>query len=150
MRDYEKYISRQMRRGMSRQELNVSWLKKNEMDIKRQVQELRDNIRNNWTTTGQELSKEIRQFWPTSRPQSPARPPTLQTVQNGDSSLSAVKSPTQPTQPTQPTTPNAERDLITGYTLGLVGGIRSWVSRLSHGNEESLDRYAMLVADTLP
>lgn len=122
VRDYEKYISRQMRRGMSRQELNVSWIKKNEMDIKRQVTELRDNIRNNWSTTGQELGKEIRQLWPASRPQSPARLPAIQTVQNGDQNLNAPRSPTQPT------TPGAERDLVTGYTLGLIGGVRSWVS----------------------
>ncbi|CAI4212251.1 unnamed protein product [Parascedosporium putredinis] len=73
VRDYEKYLARQFRRGASRQELNVSWLKKNEMDLKRHVQDLRENIRTNWSTTGQELSRELRQFWPASRPQSPAR-----------------------------------------------------------------------------
>merc|ERR1711939_1053579 len=73
VRDYEKYIARQFKRGTSRQELNVSWLKKNEMDLKRHVQDLRENITNNWTTTGQELGRELKQFWPTSRPQSPAR-----------------------------------------------------------------------------
>jgi choline-phosphate cytidylyltransferase len=43
------------------------------MDLKRHVQELRENITNNWTSTGQELSRELRQIWPVSRPQSPAR-----------------------------------------------------------------------------
>ncbi|KAJ2903563.1 putative choline-phosphate cytidylyltransferase [Zalerion maritima] len=121
VRDYEKYIARQIRRGMSRQELNVSWLKKNEMDIKRQVNELRDNIRTNWSTTGQELGREIKQFWPASRPQSPARVPAIQTVQNGEQSLNVPRSPTQPT------TPGADRDLITGYTLGLIGSVRGWM-----------------------
>src|ERR1700712_3113029 len=73
VRDYEKYIARQLKRGTSRQELNVSWLKKNEIDLKRHVQEIRKNIQSNWATTGQELSKELKQFWPVSRPQSPAR-----------------------------------------------------------------------------
>ncbi|KAH8670815.1 hypothetical protein BX600DRAFT_433969 [Xylariales sp. PMI_506] len=134
VRDYEKYITRQFRRGASRQELNVSWLKKNELDLKRHVQELRDNIRSNWTTTGQELSKELRQFWPASRPQSPAplgrftQPATPST--NGDTSLreavalaSAMKSPTTPGE--RP----AGNEFITGYALGLVGGVRSWMTK---------------------
>ncbi|KAJ0146631.1 putative choline-phosphate cytidylyltransferase, partial [Colletotrichum tanaceti] len=82
VRDYEKYIARQFKRGTSRQELNVSWIKKNELDLKRHVQELRDNIRTNWSTTGQELSRELRQFWPASRPQSPAPSARTSYIQN--------------------------------------------------------------------
>lgn len=147
VRDYEKYIARQLKRGTSRQELNVSWLKKNELDLKRHVQDLRDNIRSNWATTGQELSKELRQFWPASRPpsrpQSPARSAFFNSA-NGDnptspggSSLAAPKSPTLPSgggssgnslmDRSRSTTTNAN-DFITGYTLGLIGGVRSWVS----------------------
>ncbi|KAF7846125.1 hypothetical protein BT93_L5216, partial [Corymbia citriodora subsp. variegata] len=76
VRDYEAYISRQLKRGTTRQELNISWLKKNELDIKRHVNEIRDTIRTNWTTTGQELGKELRQFWQPSRQNSPARTST--------------------------------------------------------------------------
>lgn len=135
VRDYEKYIARQLNRGTSRQELNVSWLKKNELDLKRHVQELRDNIRSNWTTTGQELSKELRQYWPASRPQSPARAAFLSP--NGD----VPTSPLGPNPPSaMPRSPSAQgigertgnnvNDFITGYTLGLIGGVRSWVSSL--------------------
>ncbi|KAI5280436.1 hypothetical protein KEM54_003720, partial [Ascosphaera aggregata] len=70
VRDYDKYISRQLQRGTTRQELNVSWLKKNELEIKRHVSELRDTIKNNWTNT-QELGKELRSLWQSSRPNSP-------------------------------------------------------------------------------
>ncbi|KAA8574533.1 hypothetical protein EYC84_005985 [Monilinia fructicola] len=59
--------------GTTRQELNVSWLKKNELDLKRHVAEMREAIRTNWSTTGQELGKELKQFWQSSRPGSPAR-----------------------------------------------------------------------------
>lgn len=81
------------------------------MDIKRHVQELRENITNNWTSTGQELSRELRQYWPASRPQSPAR------FTNGSDLARS------------PTTPGAtnSKEFITGYSLGLVGGVRSWV-----------------------
>ncbi|KAI1327224.1 hypothetical protein F5Y16DRAFT_372390 [Xylariaceae sp. FL0255] len=137
VRDYEKYISRQLKRGTSRQELNVSWLKKNEIDLKRHVQDLRDNIRSNWTTTGQELSRELRQFWPASRPQSPApggRFNFPSTPSNGDASLreaamaaASARSPTTP-GPAGERTP-APNDFITGYTLGLIGGVRSWMTK---------------------
>ncbi|RYP49372.1 hypothetical protein DL768_004932 [Monosporascus sp. mg162] len=120
VRDYEKYIARQLKRGTSRQELNVSWLKKNELDLKRHVQEIRDNIRANWTTTGQELTRELRQYWPASRPQSPAP------------LRGAVPSTPVPNGAKSPTTPAGERapnDFMTGYTLGLIGGVRSWMTK---------------------
>lgn len=156
VRDYEKYIARQLKRGTSRQELNVSWLKKNELDLKRHVQELRDNIRTNWSTTGQELGKELRQFWPSSRPQSPARVPSQNplgaTYATSASSSSAalgnggaaghghgsgIDTPTSPSGssllgPRSPGVegrgPGGQNDFMTGYTLGLIGGVRSWVS----------------------
>lgn len=132
MRDYEKYISRQLKRGTSRQELNVSWLKKNELELKRHVQDLRDNIRVNWATTGQELSRELRQFWPSSRPQSPSpsRPASLH-IPNGDVASSplpagAAALARSPTVPGVGPAGNVN-DFVTGYTLGLIGGVRSWV-----------------------
>ncbi|KAJ4204778.1 choline-phosphate cytidylyltransferase [Fusarium falciforme] len=117
VRDYEKYIARQFKRGTSRQELNVSWLKKNEMDLKRHVQDLRENITNNWTTTGQELGRELKQFWPTSRPQSPAR-------FNSAGSAEQLRSPTTPGGGS-----GTPKEFITGYALGLVGGVRSWMTK---------------------
>ncbi|KAF9882308.1 cytidylyltransferase [Colletotrichum karsti] len=134
VRDYEKYIARQFKRGTSRQELNVSWIKKNELDLKRHVQELRDNIRTNWSTTGQELSRELRQFWPASRPQSPAPAARTSYIQNGElpgaahanrSKLSVEIPPTTPGGTPAPTS----NDFITGYALGLVGGVRSWMTK---------------------
>jgi choline-phosphate cytidylyltransferase len=114
VRDYEKYLARQFKRGTSRQELNVSWLKKNEMDLKRHVQDLRDNITTNWTTTGQELSRELKMFWPNSRPQSPAR-------FNSATGHDLARSPTSSIGG-----PNS-KEFLSGYALGLVGGVRSWV-----------------------
>ena len=137
VRDYEQYISRQFKRGTSRQELNVSWLKKNELDLKRHVAELRSTIRNNWTTTGLELSKELRQFWQSnSRPASPAR-----RISKGESELGAdIPSGNKPTSPTalshlshleipRSDSPGGRpsSDFATGYSLGLIGGVRSWV-----------------------
>ncbi|KAK2760889.1 hypothetical protein FQN54_002129 [Arachnomyces sp. PD_36] len=142
VRDYEKYIARQFKRGASRQELNVSWIKKNELEIKRQVAELRDSIRTNWSTTGQELGKELRQFWQNSRPGSPAR----SSIDLGGSNSRGVNSPIGgngnglgnkphlqhldiPSRPESPGAAGRSEDFATGYSLGLIGGVRSWMMR---------------------
>jgi choline-phosphate cytidylyltransferase len=147
VRDYEKYIARQLNRGTSRQELNVSWLKKNELDLKRHVQDIRKNIQTNWATTGQELSKELRQFWPASRPQSPARLTPLGGPWgpgSNDTPTSPLAGPSSMTKSPSsgnlaPETAgdirgrsamgNSPNDFITGYTLGLIGGVRSWMTK---------------------
>jgi choline-phosphate cytidylyltransferase len=128
VKDYDAYIARQLQRGTSRQELNVSWLKKNELDIKRAVSELRDNIKTNWSATGQELTRELRQFWQPSRPGSPAP--------SGRERRDGRVSPTSGSLPRidVPKSPNigsghaSSSDFAAGYSLGLIGGVRSWVS----------------------
>ncbi|KAI5462678.1 hypothetical protein BGZ63DRAFT_507927 [Mariannaea sp. PMI_226] len=126
VRDYEKYIARQFKRGTSRQELNVSWLKKNELDLKRHVQELRENITNNWTSTGQELGRELRQFWPASRPPSrPQSPARFNSSGNGD----LARSPTN--------LGGTSKEFVTGYALGLVGGVRSWMTKSRRTGQDS-------------
>jgi choline-phosphate cytidylyltransferase len=130
VRDYEKYITRQFKRGTSRQELNVSWLKKNELDLKRQVNELRDNIKYNWSTTGQELSKELKQFWQNSRSGSPARGLSRNASEHdlhgNATSPTAVSHLAHLEIPSKNNT--ASNDFLNGYSLGLIGGVRSWVS----------------------
>jgi choline-phosphate cytidylyltransferase len=126
VRDYEKYLARQFKRGTSRQELNVSWLKKNEMDLKRHVQDLRENITNNWTTTGQELSRELRMFWPASRPQSPAR------FNSAGSAHELARSPTHSLA-----SGANSKEFLSGYALGLVGGVRSWMTKTRRNPRDS-------------
>lgn len=159
MRDYEKYIARQFKRGASRQELNVSWLKKNELDLRRHVTELRDSIRSNWTSTGSEVGKELRQFWQNSRPASPA--PSLGGGGNGGhgggrvTMMEGQKSPTNTgmgsafehlkhlevpglgaqggegrgrPESISGSMRGRSEDFAAGYSLGLIGGVRSWVS----------------------
>ncbi|KAF1940964.1 choline-phosphate cytidylyltransferase B [Clathrospora elynae] len=135
VRDYDQYIDRQLKRGTSRKELNVSWLKKNELDIKRQMAELRDNIKANWTTTGQELSKDFRQFWQASRPASPARTPTREQSEAMDTSVPTARSPSAISRLSHLDIPRAagntreSSEFAAGYNLGLIGGVRSWMAR---------------------
>jgi choline-phosphate cytidylyltransferase len=142
VRDYEQYVGRQLKRGTTRQELNVSWLKKNELDIKRHVSELRDNIRQNWSTTGQELGKELRQFWQPSRPSSPA--PSLRS--NTPGRASGAKSPlaldrlnpmdaiARAGTPTGKDARGRNTDFAAGYAMGLIGGVKGWMQGSSRRN----------------
>jgi choline-phosphate cytidylyltransferase len=125
VRDYEQYVGRQLKRGASRKELNVSWLKKNELDIKRHVNELKDNIRTNWTTTGQELSRDLRQFWQSSRPNSPA--PSLHNGTPGRAR--GAKSPVLGAGETASLRERGGKnyDFAAGYAMGLIGGVKSWM-----------------------
>ncbi|CZR60374.1 probable phosphorylcholine transferase [Phialocephala subalpina] len=139
VRDYEKYIARQFKRGTSRQELNVSWLKKNELDLKRHVSEMRDAIRSNWSTTGQELGKELRQFWQPSRPQSPARKGSYEDGKSTTSltSPSALSHISRRLEIPRAESPGPGSDFATGYSLGLIGGVRSWMMRSRQTNRDS-------------
>ncbi|KAI5360273.1 Putative Cytidyltransferase-like domain, rossmann-like alpha/beta/alpha sandwich [Septoria linicola] len=138
VRDYEQYISRQLKRGTTRQELNISWLKKNEMDLKRHVSDLRDSVRQNWSTTGKELSQELGKLWQPSRPSSPA-PSTTPSLRNGRGiSTNGVDSPLPGSAPDRlrvetaggrSSTPTRSKnlDFAAGYAMGLIGGVKGWM-----------------------
>ncbi|KAK3071043.1 choline-phosphate cytidylyltransferase [Teratosphaeriaceae sp. CCFEE 6253] len=128
VRDYEQYVSRQLKRGTKRQELNISWLKKNELDIKRNVAELRDTIRQNWSATGQEVGRELRQFWQPSRPNSPA--PSLRNGTPGRAG--SLRSPSSLLDPAHANGTPQQRDakgmdFAAGYAMGLVGSVKGWM-----------------------
>lgn len=146
VRDYEKYISRQFKRGTSRQELNVSWLKKNELDIKRHVGELRDNIRQNWTTTGQELSRELKQFWQPSRQNSPAPSLRSMTPRGSGAKSPLAQDRLNPMDAALASTPGgsssansinqkqSNKDFAAGYAMGLIGGVKGWMQGSNRRN----------------
>ncbi|ORY09345.1 hypothetical protein BCR34DRAFT_487428 [Clohesyomyces aquaticus] len=137
VRDYDQYIDRQLKRGASRKELNVSWLKKNELEIKRNMVDLRDSIKANWTTTGQELTKDLKQFWQSSRPASPARTPTQEKHEGAlTPNTTATASPSAISRLSHLDIPRvggaqdrSSSEFAAGYSLGLIGGVRSWMAR---------------------
>lgn len=97
--------------------------------------EFRDSIKANWATTGQELTKDFRHFWQSSRPASPARTPTREQP-NAMEHATAVdaRSPSALSRLSHLDIPRAsgagERssEFAAGYNLGLIGGVRAWVS----------------------
>ncbi|PRT56881.1 Choline-phosphate cytidylyltransferase [Wickerhamiella sorbophila] len=55
IRDYDLYLMRNFARGVSRKDLNVSWLKKNELDVKRHVNAFRKSWQANLNNTTRDL-----------------------------------------------------------------------------------------------
>lgn len=82
-------------------------------------------------TTGQELGKDLKQFITSSRPASPA-------PGRSRDEGSALTSPTALSHLSHLDVPGVgangsggpaqQKDFAAGYALGLVGGVRSWVS----------------------
>lgn len=146
VRDYENYIARQLQRGQSRKELNISWLKKNELDLKRHFHEIRESIKQNWTTAGQELGRDFRQFLGASRPGSPGLGSSDggsirgRRARHSDINLTSPITPGQEGSRSAAQSPGAwsrfsgvgrDRDFVAGYAMGLLGGVRGWVSTAS-------------------
>lgn len=58
IRDYDQYLMRNFARGATRKELNVSWLKKNELDFKKHVNDFRSYFKKNQTNINN-VSKDL-------------------------------------------------------------------------------------------
>ncbi|GMF07282.1 unnamed protein product [Ambrosiozyma monospora] len=59
IRDYDKYLMRNFARGATRKELNVSWFKKNELDLKKQI----NDFRSSWKKTNDEWSNRSKDLY---------------------------------------------------------------------------------------
>ncbi|KAL3230650.1 Choline-phosphate cytidylyltransferase [Nakaseomyces bracarensis] len=65
IRDYDKYLMRNFARGATRQELNVSWLKKNELEFKKHINDFRSYFKKNQgnlNSTSRDLYFEVREI----------------------------------------------------------------------------------------
>lgn len=59
IRDYDKYLMRNFARGATRQELNVSWFKKNELEFKKHI----NDFRSYWKRTNLNLNNASRDLY---------------------------------------------------------------------------------------
>jgi len=65
IRDYDKYLMRNFARGATRKELNVSWLKKNELEFKKHINDFRTywmRNRTNFNNVSKDLYFEVREY----------------------------------------------------------------------------------------
>ncbi|KAJ1955929.1 choline-phosphate cytidylyltransferase [Linderina pennispora] len=59
VRDYDKYLRRNLERGMSPKELNISFLKEQELNIQKHMAEIREQIKKNIRGTREDLLGEL-------------------------------------------------------------------------------------------
>lgn len=65
IRDYDKYLMRNFARGATRQELNVSWFKKNELEFKKHINDFRSywkKTNQNFNNASKDLYFEVREY----------------------------------------------------------------------------------------
>jgi choline-phosphate cytidylyltransferase len=65
IRDYDKYLMRNFARGATRQELNVSWFKKNELEFKKHINDFRSYWKKtnaNINNASKDLYFEVREY----------------------------------------------------------------------------------------
>lgn len=65
IRDYDKYLMRNFARGATRQELNVSWFKKNELEFKKHINDFRSywkKTNENFNNASRDLYFEVREY----------------------------------------------------------------------------------------
>ncbi|KAF0493536.1 choline-phosphate cytidylyltransferase [Gigaspora margarita] len=59
VRDYDQYVRRNLERGVSPKELNIGFLKEQELHMKKAISEIRTTIHQNWHGTKVELSNDL-------------------------------------------------------------------------------------------
>ncbi|KAJ2742513.1 choline-phosphate cytidylyltransferase [Coemansia sp. BCRC 34301] len=59
VRDYDKYLRRNLERGMSPKDLNISFLKEQELNIQKHMSEIREQIKKNIRGTREDLIGEL-------------------------------------------------------------------------------------------
>ncbi|KAG7891091.1 hypothetical protein KL936_002375 [Ogataea polymorpha] len=118
IRDYDKYLMRNFARGATRKELNVSWLKKNELDFKKQINDFRSywkRTNDSLNSASRDLYTEVREFLKRRNETSPGQSPA-------DSFASKF---------------NGNGLGRTNSRRSLIENFRDWVARDSHSEFES-------------
>ena len=83
-------------------------------------------------SAGHEVTRDLWALWDKSRPGSPARPAFGRSPSETDISHGAAKNPTALARLSHldiPSGKGANSDFAAGYSLGLVGGVRAWMTR---------------------
>ncbi|OLL22109.1 putative choline-phosphate cytidylyltransferase [Neolecta irregularis DAH-3] len=107
VRDYDEYVVRNLKRGVDRKSLNISLFKKNELDFKRHVSDLRRQIKDNWTTAGRDIRDDLKVLW------SPHPHHHSALLREDD----------------QEDPPSPRSEFINGFAAGIFGGVRGWIRK---------------------
>ncbi|RLV91978.1 Choline-phosphate cytidylyltransferase [Spathaspora sp. JA1] len=143
IRDYDKYLMRNFARGATRKELNVSWLKKNELEFKKHIQDFRSYWMKNTTNlnnVSRDLYFEIREFMRGKKFDVALflenNSSSANNSDSEDNSLSKVNSPL--TEFASKYIGNANKELNNaGKTI--LANVREWINRDDDEDEDSDD-----------
>ncbi|EGW30705.1 uncharacterized protein SPAPADRAFT_62569 [Spathaspora passalidarum NRRL Y-27907] len=155
IRDYDKYLMRNFARGATRKELNVSWLKKNELEFKKHIQDFRSYWMKNTTNlnnVSRDLYFEIREFMRGKRfdvqqyLENSTASNTSNNTSDSEDGLSKVNSPL--TEFASKYIGNANKELNNaGKTI--LANVREWIARDDDVDDDSDDEIKPIEVKTV-
>ncbi|KAM3125791.1 hypothetical protein CJJ07_003294 [Candidozyma auris] len=145
IRDYDKYLMRNFARGATRKELNVSWLKKNELDFKKHINDFRTYwVRNkaNINNVSKDLYFEVREYLRGKKSELPFN--LANHLPHSNSTPSLVSDSDEASRGSSPLTEFASKYIVNknekpGRSLFKGFNLNSWISRDESHDEESAE-----------
>lgn len=142
IRDYDKYLLRNFARGASRHDLNVSWFKKNELEIKKHI----GDFRQYWKKTNESLNNTSKDLYYEVREYLRASSSALKRINSSPSlsNLDTLTSSRSPSPTLEPLSPAAEFAMKysgnrNNQPRSIISSFKKWVfkkdsedSELSH------------------
>ncbi|KAK6201530.1 putative cholinephosphate cytidylyltransferase [Scheffersomyces amazonensis] len=140
IRDYDKYLMRNFARGATRKELNVSWFKKNELDLKKHISDFRvywEKNKENFNNVSRDLYFEIREFMRGKKfdVQSFLDNNNSATTSDSEDTISRISSPL--TEFAAKYMGNANKDLNNNKSI--FANVRGWITRDDHDDSSNED-----------
>lgn len=150
IRDYDKYLMRNFSRGATRKELNVSWLKMNELEFKKHINDFRTYWMKNKTNinnVSRDLYFEIREFMRGKKFD------FQKFIEDGNSQNSSNHgSDEESTNSSKVSSPlsdfaskyigNRNKDL---NRKGILNNFKGWINRDDHSEQETEDEIKPIV-----
>ncbi|GMM36122.1 choline-phosphate cytidylyltransferase [Saccharomycopsis crataegensis] len=149
IRDYDKYLLRNFARGASRHDLNVSWFKKNELEIKKHIDEFRQYWKKtnaNLNNASKDLYCEVREYlrYSSSALKKINSNPSLNTfVDSANNNLNSTSS--RATSPAaEPLSPATEFAMnYSGNRRSIIDSFKKWMFKRDSFDSEDSDRYSL-------
>lgn len=129
IRDYDKYLMRNFARGATREEMNVSWLKKNELEFKKHINDFRSywaRNKSNINNMSRDLYFEVREFIRGKKSEVASLLENVGSQSDYEDSQSRASSPL--TEFASKYIGNANKEL-NGSNKSLLANVKDWIKR---------------------